>query len=171
MAKKVSDSQVGHIAAVLVVRGASIHPRLVEGGVPIIALAREYLPGIKTRRLGDKVPFAHNTGLVPGCLQHLRVCRLGSVECRAAVVIQETVVVRVAAGQHAGAGGTAERIRAVRAVKHHTLICQSAETRHRHRRVSVAAAQHLRRVVIRDDEKQIRAGICTQRSTHAAKRG
>ena len=159
--------QVGHIAAVLVVRGAAIHPRLVEGRVPVVTLAREHLPRVKTRRLRDKMPLAHNTRLVSGSLQHLRVSRLRAVECGATVVIQETVVVRVATRQHARAGRSAQRIRAVRAVKHHTLICQSAKTGHRHRRVSVAAAQHLRRVVICNNEQQVRPSICTHGGAHA----
>ena len=54
------------------------------------------------------MPLAHNTRLVPGCLQHLWVGRLRTVEGRTAVVIQETIVMRVAARQHACAGRTAK---------------------------------------------------------------
>ena len=91
------DSHVGHhishIATHAVGAGAAIRAGGKEGGVQVITLAGEHLPGVEAGGAGDKVPLAHNTGLVAGFLQHLGVGRLVAVEGRSTVVVQEPVVV------------------------------------------------------------------------------
>ena len=74
---------VGHVSAQAVGTRGVVGAGGKEGGVQVITLAGEHLPGVEAGGAGDKVPLAHNTGLVAGFLQHLGVSGLVAVEGRA----------------------------------------------------------------------------------------
>ena len=78
---------------VIVAAGAVVRAGGKERRVQVIALAREHLPGIKARGARDEMPLTHNTGLIPGFLQHLGIGGLIAVECRSAVIVQEAIIV------------------------------------------------------------------------------
>ena len=148
--------QIRHITALRLTDGTTLGPAGEEMRVPVLTLANEHLPGIETGGLGDQVPLTDDTRVVTGGLQHLGVGRLRAVEGRAAVVIQEGVVVRVTPREHAGAGGPAEGVCTIGAIKHHTFLRHSAEAGQGHGAVLLAGAQSLDGMVIRYNEQDVR---------------
>ncbi len=104
------------------------------------------------------MPFAEQARLVAGFLQHLRVGGLGAVQ-RPLAVEDKAVHVGVSSGQDAGAGGSAQGVGAVAAVKDHALSAQLVEVGQRDGGIVLGGAQRLVGVVVRDDEKDVRLFI------------
>ena len=101
------------------------------------------------------MPFAEKARLVSGLLQHFRVSGLGAVQ-RSLSVEDKTVHVGMPAGQDAGAGGAAQGVGAVAAVKNHALASQFVEIGQGHGGIIIAGAQRLVGVVVRNDKEDIR---------------
>ena len=101
------------------------------------------------------MPFAEKARLVSGFLQHFRVSGLGAVQ-RSLPVEDEAVHVGMPAGQDARAGGAAQGVGTVAAVKNHALASQFVEVGQGDGRIVFAGAQCLVGVVVRNDKEDVR---------------
>ena len=123
--------------------------------IVVAALAGEDFPRVEPGGVRFQVPFAEKARLVSGLLQHFRVSGLGAVQ-RSLSVEDKAVHVGMPAGQDAGAGGAAQGVGAVAAVKNHALASQFVEIGQGHGGIIIAGAQRLVGVVVRNDKEDIR---------------
>ena len=123
--------------------------------IVVAALAGEDFPRVEPGGVRFQMPFAEKARLVSGLLQHFRVSGLGAVQ-RSLSVEDKAVHVGMPAGQDAGAGGAAQGVGAVAAVKNHALASQFVEIGQGHGGIIIAGAQRLVGVVVRNDKEDIR---------------
>ena len=120
-----------------------------EVGIVVVSLFRHDVPVVKTGGKADEVPFSDDGSLIARFLEEFGHGLLRAVE-DAVFVVGESVFVGVLAGEHAGSGGSGERVGDV-GVDELDSVGSDAVKVGRADVGFVVAAHHLRGVVIGHD--------------------
>ena len=115
----------------------------------VVALSRQNLPEIKTRRQCFEMPFSHNSRLVTCLLQQFGHRLLSPVKL-ASRIIGKSVFMTEFSRQHASPAGTAERISDKTVGKSHPLTRYTVEMGSLYK-TRIITTHHLGRMVVGHD--------------------
>ena len=122
---------------------------VVEIRVVVVALCRENIPMIKTRRFAHQMPLTHDGSLVTCLLQEFGHRLLSTIE-DAMLVVGKSIFVGMLTSEHTGARRTAQGVGNERACEFHPVLRDAVEVGS-FDITTVVGREHLRRVVVCHD--------------------
>ena len=125
-----------------------------EGGIPILTLAGEHDPAVKSGRVAAEVPFADHAGVVAPGLQVFGDGVAGAVET---VEHRDPIEMRILTRQQGGAAGRADGVGNERISEARTAAGEAIEVRGGVDLRTVGRDRILG-VIVRENEEDIRAG-------------